>query len=60
MSHQVTVFDREFELANPADFPDVGDGHREGKAKAVRLLILGEAFLLLLRPKSQALEALRW
>ena len=47
MSHHVTTFDAELELAGPADFPDVGGSHSEGKANAVRLLRLGEAFLLL-------------
>jgi hypothetical protein len=56
----MTAFDAELGLANPADFPDVGNSHSEGKVKVVRLLRLGEAFLLLLRPKSQALEALHW
>jgi hypothetical protein len=51
---------RGFDLASPADFPDVGTGNLERKVRRSRLLILSEAFLLLLKSKAQALEALRW
>jgi hypothetical protein len=57
---QLTIWGAEFELANPADFPEVAAGNVEGKAQRIQSLLLGEAFLLLLKPKAQTLEALRW